>query len=1103
MSDYFSVKPPGSAADSGSSTPSQLKPNYNRTSSRGMGDDASSIHSSNSQYLMDALPDNLTLKDNVTYSHINTKDYILPKTDEKSPYYVGVPIPNPLPSPGIANESTPSVDASTAPSEGESEAYLVREYPTDILADRFYKWRKILKALIAYLREVAYAQEQFARVNHHLKSSVKFSFLTDIQDGSNKLYDPLLSTKNQQPLTRAQQKLKEQEMENGIGLLDAENPIFNNTHYKENKNRSSTAASGFMNFGTGSIQDIQVILKKHHLAQANQQFKVSKEIVNSLIPNLENLRKDLQFKIKDIKDLHNDFRTNINAHIKLTGQLLNKYIGSIKYMNTHDSLNNLQPKHDPYLLKLQLDLQLKRQTAEENYLQEAFVNLQTSGLKLEKIVYSKIQNCLQRYSALIDSEARLMIKNVCQELQHGILSKPPAMEWDNFVSHHPLCLINWKSNDPMPNPRKISDIVYPNMKSPIAKCIRAGYFIKKSNFAKEYNKGYFVLTPNFLHEFKTSDFFNMGSKNTSTSTTNMTDVSSLSVATPSTSSSTVNLIHNPHHHKKGNSFIPILSIPLNECQLIDSTADSFTLKGRASFIEFQRTASGQHHSRSKSTPYKLEQNALPNASAAKKSTFSKLLRPVKSKHQKKEDLIKKQKEAEIIDTRKQESTNGATWTFKPIQESPTDEEKKHFKKWIQDLNTLTSFSNVNERIKFLDERILKGYHQRSKSAGVRLTASNHTPTSEFNGNASSYFEQNSPMQTNQSGGRPHYIQLQNTNNPSSIELNFRSRINTPAIDDNGNLITMAERRPGPLSNGSYFSYSPSHSGTYTPALSPNYSFNSDGSNNSQSSGQQQYVVNTPAGISITSNGIRQVHSLTNIARHQRNVSLPNSLMAMNNNVVSVHSPNSLNSDNSQGGYFAIPLHSGDQQQQQQVSPNLSRITTSHNSSIIVTAPSPNPEELTKKMTFPLSRTSSRGTTTVGTRHASIGSQNTIPKSPANDQEVKEQLPSLPHLKKTPSTGSLPTMTVTDNGTAPSDAPFYQRGNGSATNLTSSRVHTVRKHKKNVSFSSLNSLMFSKKNNSGFAGNQILHGGGILEADDDGDSGDEDKAAIKLNRSIYS
>lgn len=224
--------------------------------------------------------------------------------------------------------------------------------------------------MIAYFREAAYSQEQVARINYQLKNAVKFAFLTDLEEGTNKLVDPSvskLSTKKPQPPPLAVQKVETK--------CDAD--VDQSQQVQQVMAEAITSASsGFMKFGSGSIQDIQVILKKYHLSLSSQQYKISKEIVAYVIPKLTDLRKDLAAKIKEIKELNGDFKTNIDEHVKITNRLLNKYIASVQFLDEACKSENkqsekLKPKHDPYLLKLQVDLQLKRQLLEENYLQEA------------------------------------------------------------------------------------------------------------------------------------------------------------------------------------------------------------------------------------------------------------------------------------------------------------------------------------------------------------------------------------------------------------------------------------------------------------------------------------------------------------------------------------------------------------------------------------------------------------------------------------------------------------------------------------------------------------------------------------------------------------
>ncbi|CCK68555.1 Ask10p KNAG_0B01080 [Huiozyma naganishii CBS 8797] len=1092
MSDYFSVKPIppenalGGESFSNVSTPNQLSPNYGvrRVSKPGNNsqDDFHSVHSS--QYLIDMLPDSLTLKDNQTSSHLSAnKDYILPKTNERSPYYVGVPVPNPL----AVSQNT----MQEAGADDEAESYYVREYPTDILMDRFHKWKKVLKGLSNYLREVAYSEEQFARIHLQLKASIKFPFLTDLEEGTNKLIDPLTTAKpikKQQPKTLAQQKAAAassstipDDAPNMYGTeFESESRLPNApfaANYNGKENTEVLAASGFMKFGSGSVQDLQVVLKKHHVAMANQQLKISKEISTTVIPKLDSLRKDLNFKIKEIKDLHGDFKTNIKTHLMLTQKLLGKYIASVKFMSTQSSAQtnpdsiHLHPKHDPYLLKLQLDLQLKRQIAEENYLREAFINLQSSGMKLEKIIYGKLQHALQRYSALMDSEARLMIKNLCHELQQGLLTKPPAVEWDHFVSHHPSCLLDLKSNDPIPPLRKLSDIVYPNMKCSVAKCIRAGYFYKKSNYAKNYTKGYFVLTPNYLHEFESSHFYETIGKQPVNSTragSHLPASSGVSSTAQNQTTTTTSASGSGIHTA---SLTPTLSIPLNDCTLSKGSEHHFTLTGRVLFNEgriltkaTKRASVPNNHGSSIQSLSSASLNPAlhnsakmvydaPKSVLGKKIPFKKLLNPAKSRYTKHEEQQRKieLKEANLL--KEQEAKNVVTWTFKLVSDEPSEEELRHFKKWVQDLKSLCAFNTTPERVKFIEDRVLK-LQQGKQPRAIRSTSGSSVPTlNEYNGprhsvDASSSTVHLMDMNIRQNQTRPQYISIQNS--PITLpESSFRTKINTPAIDDNGNLITMEGRSyyANPVSMNPTPTVSPSHSSTsentYVAGLLPQQLTQQLNQLNQQP--KLQPMSTTPTGSSMTNAPTRQ--------RHQRNVSLPTSLK-------SVHSPGSLQSEGS--GYFGIP------------------VARSSNENLPLVGITP-----------PLSRTTSRGTS------ITTPSVNRVPVVKVNNEEVKEARPTLTERS---STGSLPSSATT------MATDLYQRNNSSATNLTTSRVHPIRKHKKNVSFSSLNSLMFAKKGaSSNFNGNQIMNGG--IREDDDGSSiehnvkHNDDK--VKLNQSIYS
>ncbi|AAS50451.1 AAR086Wp [Eremothecium gossypii ATCC 10895] len=693
---------------------------------------------------------------------------VLPKDHYSSPFYVDVPVPQSLGDHRHLGDDTQSY---------------VREYPTSILADRFDKWRKLLKSLVAYLREVAAAQEQHARINAHLKSAVKFSFLADLEEGTNKVVEQL-----KRPSSPSQS-----------GAESAQDSYFQ---------VQEGCSNGFLRYGSGSIQDLQVSLKKYHMTVSNQQLKASRELNNVVIPKLEELRRNLSSKIKEIKELSNDFKTNIHEQVALTGQLLQKYIASVDLLSTaEDSTSSkstgqrLKPKHDPYLLKLQLDLQLKRQLLEENYLQEAYINLQTSGMELEKIVYGQIQTALQKFAHYMDIESCAAINGICQELRRGILSKPTTIEWDDFVGLHPTCLLNWKSSDPVPPPRRLSDIRYPKMKSPMAKCIRAGYLMKKSKLLKNYNKGYFVLTSNYLHEFKSSDFFKMANNGEKPSL------------------------------KKIN-FDPLGSIPLNESTVTEALPQKFVLCSTWAGIDSQEAGLS---ATSSGTSFTSMQGSRSSVS------LGKLLK----------GAAKPGKALTSAKASTSEITKGHVWTFKPS----TTQSEKDFKKWCGELRQLAGFNSTLERCRYIEEKIVKAHSRASSKASQ---SSIGTPP-EGPGRAQ----------------KPQFIDIKGL---SPIGYNIASPINTPAFDDNGNLIMAGDRNMSLLTpSGLSFQGAPSLTNTIS----------SDGT-------------------SLQSRSPTPVDTAATFTEGNLNAVQPG--VGQSGGGGSISSPRSTESINNSGGYFAIPVN---------------------------------------------------------------------------------------------------------------------------------------------------------------------------------------------------
>lgn len=642
------------------------------------------------------------------------------------------------------------------------------EYPTTIIVDRFIKWKKILKALISYLREVSLAQEQFARINNNIKANMKFgSILPNVMDDGTVVSGETTTTRTVTSVGNPQTAPAQDEFSfpprPKLGKRQTSTSSVNSNQsddeYVNSSAQMTTVNTGdYLPFGSGSIQDLQVILKKHHMALAKKQYETNKELDTKIIPKLEDLKKDLTFKIKEIKSLHDDFKTNIKEHVAITGQLLNKFTNALEYIESQDltkmtntlsdlldnKTKNLKSKNDPYLLKLQLDLQLKRQLLEEHYLQDSYTNLQKNGLELEKIIYLNIQKALSKYTDLIDSQVRLSLQTLCNDLNHGVLNKPPAIEWDNFVMNHPTCLLNWKSNDPFPVYRKLTDIKYPHMKSALAKCVRAGYLLKK-NKLKKYNRSYFILTSNYLHEFKSSDFFKSSSSNNNEAIV---------------SKNAKNLL------------TPIMSIDLNYATLVDANEDKITIKiykdGYVEKNEMEIAASEGLDTISGNEGLQSKGN---HSSAKVSKTFSKFLKKPTgvSGH----ELTPKKSNPGELSSKGGFFSNNETevlFSFKPDFSSEISEEesKALFKKWILDIKQLCSFNSSKDRAKYIHEKVLNlkmEHAQKSQLAKKGNLAANRL-------------------------GKPTHIDLPN----SQIKRMPAEAVMTPSIDDNGNLVTVNEAK---------------------------------------------------------------------------------------------------------------------------------------------------------------------------------------------------------------------------------------------------------------------------------------------------------------------
>ncbi|KXJ90613.1 hypothetical protein Micbo1qcDRAFT_205433 [Microdochium bolleyi] len=301
--------------------------------------------------------------------------------------------------------------------------------PTETLANRFQTWRKVLKDLIAYFREIQNHYE------HRSKSLLKLA------------------------------------------------NVLNNT----------STPPGFL--AAGGLDDALQILRNYHKTSIHEAGK-AREIEEDVILALTGLRSDLNQKMKEIRGLSGDFKNSVEKEMDNTRKAVNALSECLGQTELDPSLTT--GKQDPYLLRLAVDRQVERQLDEENYLHQAYLNLETSGRELESIVVGEIQKAYNAYAGILKRESDNAYSAI-EELRGGPIAMPKDFEWTNFVQRDTQFV------DPEIAIRSVDRVHYPGRNHVACQEIRAGLLERKSKYLKSYTAGWYVLSPTHLHEFKSAD----------------------------------------------------------------------------------------------------------------------------------------------------------------------------------------------------------------------------------------------------------------------------------------------------------------------------------------------------------------------------------------------------------------------------------------------------------------------------------------------------------------------------------------------------------------------------------------------------------------------
>lgn len=191
-----------------------------------------------------------------------------------------------------------------------------------------------------------------------------------------------------------------------------------------------------------------------------------------------------------------DFKNSVDKEMDSTRKAVNELQDGLGQSDVDPAATT--GKKDPYLLKLAVDRQVERQIDEENYLHQAYLNLEASGRELEAIVVGEIQKAYNALAGILKREADAATAAV-EELRSGPIAMPKDAEWDTFVHGDDHFV------DPSIPVRDPQNIQYPGRDNELAQEVRAGLLERKSKYLKSYTAGWYVLSPTHLHEFKSAD----------------------------------------------------------------------------------------------------------------------------------------------------------------------------------------------------------------------------------------------------------------------------------------------------------------------------------------------------------------------------------------------------------------------------------------------------------------------------------------------------------------------------------------------------------------------------------------------------------------------
>lgn len=254
------------------------------------------------------------------------------------------------------------------------------------------------------------------------------------------------------------------------------------------------------------------ILLNHHQHTYQTNVKLGRDLSQKLIPRLQILLRNLLGKIKEIRSsLKNELfsHTDISKEVSETGQILNQYMNAVeryskpqpvlkkKLMATDGSDEDSGILDDPFLLKLQLDYQVKHQLLYESYMFASWLNLQNISKELFAYIIRELHLVLDKFGKLqLSPEMFAVLKSKIANLS--------SKDWEHFILMNPNFLNTYVATpfNIKREPRRSESIILPYSSSIHNKCLRLGILYRKNKLLKNYTRHFCLLTCNYLHEFK-------------------------------------------------------------------------------------------------------------------------------------------------------------------------------------------------------------------------------------------------------------------------------------------------------------------------------------------------------------------------------------------------------------------------------------------------------------------------------------------------------------------------------------------------------------------------------------------------------------------------